>query len=138
MEPGEYQPHHPPALHHQHGVHTWSASVVHGSFRRLRWTTARALDLHLRLSGFDESLVSFHRHSTSGRRHSLHNEMISAIGREVLAAFQASISVLLVILYGALCTRWLKLLDSESINKITKVSTDVLLPCEPSSLYSKL
>ncbi|CAD6587586.1 MAG: hypothetical protein CYPHOPRED_003969 [Cyphobasidiales sp. Tagirdzhanova-0007] len=49
--------------------------------------------------------------------------------QETLGALQATISVLLVLAYGAILVKYLKIIDSETVNKMTKLGTNVLLPC---------
>ncbi|KAK9898182.1 auxin efflux carrier [Cystobasidium minutum MCA 4210] len=44
-------------------------------------------------------------------------------------ALQATISVLLVLSYGAGTTKYLSFFDEESVNAVTKVGTHILLPC---------
>ena len=49
--------------------------------------------------------------------------------QETLGALQATISVLLVLAYGAIIVKYLKIINNETVNKVTKLGTNILLPC---------
>lgn len=51
-------------------------------------------------------------------------------GDALKGALQATISVLLVLSYGAGTTKYLSFFDEDAVNAITKVGTHILLPCE--------
>jgi predicted permease len=53
--------------------------------------------------------------------------MVSGLVVSLIAAFQASLAVLLVIFYGAIAV-WMKLLDSPSAKMFSKVSVKIFLP----------
>lgn len=57
------------------------------------------------------------------------HQMANAFLQGILGALQATISVLLVLAYGAAGTRYLPFLSEETVNSVTKVGTNVLLPC---------
>ena len=55
--------------------------------------------------------------------------MANAFLQGVLGALQATLSVLLVLCYGAAGTKYLSFLSEDTINSVTKLGTSVLLPC---------
>ena len=54
--------------------------------------------------------------------------MGSAIVEEILGALQATISVLLVLAYGGLSVKWLKIVSAGCIDEVTKLGINVFLP----------
>lgn len=55
--------------------------------------------------------------------------MANAFLQGILGALQATISVLLVLVYGAAGTKYLSFLSEDTVNSVTKLGTNILLPC---------
>lgn len=55
--------------------------------------------------------------------------MPSPFVEQAVGALQATISVLLVLLYGAVTVKWLGIINSDTVDKMTKLGTNILLPC---------
>lgn len=56
-----------------------------------------------------------------------------AIWLEALkGALQATISVLLVLCYGAGTVKYLSFFNEDAVNAVTKLGTHILMPCESS------
>jgi hypothetical protein len=55
--------------------------------------------------------------------------MPSPFVEQAIGALQATISVLLILLYGAITVKWLKIITHDTVDKMTKLGTNILLPC---------
>lgn len=49
--------------------------------------------------------------------------------QETLGALQATVSVLLILLFGSCTVKYLRLVDQRTIDGVTKLSTNIFLPC---------
>lgn len=57
--------------------------------------------------------------------------MPSAFVETAVGALQATISVLLVLFYGAASVKWLKIVSPETVDGVTRLGTNILLPGRP-------